>query len=73
MKWDHDWSQTKKDAFIKAQKDFRRTGTKEAVKDRIRGIKQTIEKAKSVGNEEKVKQYKAYLKEQKENLKKLKE
>ena len=46
MKWEMSWSKGMKAAYLAARKDFHATGTQEALKDKIGGIKEMIKKAK---------------------------
>ena len=49
MKWDISWSKGMKAAFLAAEKEFHSTGTQEALKDKISGIKEMIKKGKKRG------------------------
>ena len=45
MAWDPEWPKMKKDAFSNARQEFHNTGTKEAILDKIEGIKRALKKA----------------------------
>ena len=47
MKWEMSWSKGMKAAYQSARKDFHDTGTKEAIKDKIAGIKIMIKRDKA--------------------------
>lgn len=47
MKWEISWSKGMKAAFLAARKEFYATGTQEALKDKISGIKEMIKKGKA--------------------------
>ena len=45
MAWDPDWPKIKKDAYYNARQEFHSTGTKEAIRDKIEGIKRALKTA----------------------------
>ena len=47
MKWELSWSKGMKAAYQSARKDFHETGTEEAIKDKIAGIKILIRRGKA--------------------------
>ena len=54
MKFKPEWSQGKKAAYLAARKRCHRTGTKEALMDKVSGMKKMLQKWKTTDvNEEK--------------------
>ena len=47
MKWDNSWSKGMKAAYQSARQDFLKTGTKEALKDKIDGIEKMLKGAEA--------------------------
>ena len=45
MAWDPDWPKIKKDAYYNVRQEFHSTGTKEAIRDKIEGIKHVLKTA----------------------------
>ena len=61
MKWDGDWRPLKKAAFTFARKEFQSTGTKEAIKDKITGMKAAMKAAKDRDDDDTAGRYKVAI------------
>ena len=61
MKWNNKWPPTKKGAFQIARRDYHITGTKEALPDKVTGLKEALSTAKEHKFEDKVERLKVAL------------
>ena len=48
MQWDISWTKEKKEAYTTAHQEFHNTGTKEALADKIEGIKNALKKRRRI-------------------------
>ena len=53
MLWDPEWPRIMKDAYANARAEFHSTGTKEAIQDKVDGIKNALKAAKEANNADK--------------------
>ena len=61
MRWDGDWPPLKKAAFTFARRDFQSTGTTEAIKDKITGMKAAMKAAKDRDDDDTASRYKVAI------------
>ena len=61
MTWDHQWDPETMDAWNDAKQEFYATGTKEAIKDKVEGLRAALKRAKSTKNTEKTEAFKTAL------------
>ena len=54
MSWDHTWPPKTMQAWNNAKRKFHATGTKEAVKDKVNGLRSALKKAKEKSNKKKI-------------------
>ena len=61
MIWDHQWDRATQDAWNEAKQRFYATGTKEAIKDKVEGLRAALKRAKATKNTEKTEVFKTAL------------